>query len=770
MADLKRTWSLRTKLLATYLLIVGASMVMLFTAFEYRNYLNATNRLHEQIKQIASFQSSTLSVPVWNFDEQSIRLAMSTLSNNPYFISGTLLDDYGHVLEHVGPQDVEPRTPELKISTDIVFSGSERDEVVGKLILVFDDTQVQEQATERLLFDSFILVLLAASLIGGTFFASQRLIGKPLDLLLHGIRRAKASDGFEPVSWQSSDEIGQVITAFNDMMQHQDETDAALRSARNTAVEAEARVKDAIENISEAFVLFDHRQQLVLCNTRFRDFYDYSDDDIEPGIEYRQLIDMDIERGVVPAIDHFGRSYHDLRSAYNWDTSGSIEVALTDGRHLLIRERPTHAGGRVGIQTDITEIKRAERELRRARDELEHRVEERTHELQAATTEAKKANLAKSEFLSRMSHELRTPLNGILGFAQLLIMDQRHPLSEKQSEYIEHVLKGGNLLLELINEVLDLAKIESGRISLSIEKIDPATIVNECVDMMEPFAAEQNISITMTGVQKSSHYVVGDFTRLKQVLTNLLSNSIKYNIPKGKVALDSSPGPKGFWRMTVTDTGYGIAQKDVEQLFQPFNRLNAENSDIEGTGIGLTITKHLIEVMGGEIGVHSNPGEGSTFWVDIPLSEEEILVGSTPTVQQSSTQPKRLEGDKTILYVEDNPANMRLMRELITQLPHTVFVEAVTAEEGFELMKDQKPDLVLMDINLPGMSGFEAYEMMKDDPNLNDIPVIALTANAMPNEVERGHELGFTAYLTKPIDVAATLSEITRTLSDAADG
>ncbi|WP_051609986.1 ATP-binding protein [Terasakiella pusilla] len=767
MPENKRTWTLRTKLLATYLIIVGVSMVVLFTAFEYRNYYNANKRLHEQIQEIAEFQSSTLSVPVWNFDEQSIRLAMSTLANNPYFISGTLLDDYGHVLEHVGPKGVKPGSEKLKISRDIVFSGSERDEIVGKLVLIFDDTQVIEQALERLIFDSFILVLLAASLIGGTFIASQRIIGKPLDLLLKGIRRAKAADNFEAVKWESSDEIGQVITAFNDMMLHQVETDAALRSARNTAVEAEARVKDAIENISEAFVLFDNKQQLVLCNTRFKDFYEYNDDDIEPGIEYNRLIELDIERGVVPAVDHFGRSYHDLRSAYNWETSGSIEVALTDGRHLLIRERPTHAGGRVGIQTDITELKRAERELRRARDELEHRVEERTHELQAATTDAKKANRAKSEFLSRMSHELRTPLNGILGFAQLLLMDQRHPLSDKQSEYIEHVLKAGNLLLELINEVLDLAKIESGRISLSIENIDPNNVVNECVDMIEAYASEQNITITRTGHQAADYYVIADFTRLKQVLSNLLSNAIKYNIQNGKVLLDSSPGPLGFWRYTVTDTGYGIEEEFQDQLFQPFNRLNAENTDIEGTGIGLTITKHLIEIMGGEIGVDSKLGEGSTFWVDIPLSDEIIHHDTPVSVDIISELPKRLDGVKTILYVEDNPANMRLMRELLTQLPRTNFVEAGTAEEGLELIRGNKPDLVLMDINLPGMDGFDAFEVMRDDSEMCDIPVIALTANAMPREVDRGKELGFKAYLTKPIDVASTLAEITRVLEES---
>lgn len=767
MPETKRTWSLRTKLLATYLLIVGVSMVVLFTAFEYRNYHNANKRLHEQIKQIADFQSSTLSVPVWNFDEQSIRLAMSTLANNPHFISGTLLDDYGHVLEHVGKEGAEPNVPELKVARDIIFSGSERDEVVGKLVLIFGDDQVQSQALERLIFDSFILILLAASLVGGTFIASQRLIGKPLDLLLKGIRRAKVTDDYEPVKWQSSDEVGQVINAFNDMMSHQIETDAALRAARNAAVEAEARLKDAIENISEAFILFDKQQNLVLCNTRFKDFYEYSDEDIRAGISYNRLIELDIERGVVPAVDHFGRSYHDLRSAYNWDTSGSIEVALTDGRHLLIRERPTHAGGRVGIQTDITEIKRAERELRRARDELEHRVEERTHELQAATTEAKKANRAKSEFLSRMSHELRTPLNGILGFAQLLLMDQRHPLSDKQSEYIEHVLKAGNLLLELINEVLDLAKIESGRISLSIENIDPSNVVNECVDMIDAYASEQNISIQRTGNDSPQKYVIGDFTRLKQVLSNLLSNAIKYNVANGKVVLDSSEGPQGFWRYTVTDTGYGIEEGNQDQLFQPFNRLNAENTDIEGTGIGLTITKHLIEIMGGEIGVNSKLGEGSTFWVDIPLSDETIVRDAPELNLEISHLPKRIDGTNSILYVEDNPANMRLMRELITQLPRTDFIEAGTAEEGLELIKHSKPDLVLMDINLPGMDGFEAFEVMRDDPNMSDIPVIALTANAMPREVEKGRELGFKAYLTKPIDVASTLAEITRVLEES---
>lgn len=319
----------------------------------------------------------------------------------------------------------------------------------------------------------------------------------------------------------------------------------------------------------------------------------------------------------------------------------------------------------------------------------------------------------------------------------------------------------------MINEVLDLAKIESGRISLSIENIDPSNVVNECVDMIDAYAGEQNIAIERIGNDNPDKYVIGDFTRLKQVLSNLLSNAIKYNVANGKVILDSSEGPQGFWRYTVTDTGYGIEEGNQDQLFQPFNRLNAENTDIEGTGIGLTITKHLIEIMGGEIGVNSKLGEGSTFWVDIPLSDQSIIRDAPELNVEISHLPKRINGTNSILYVEDNPANMRLMRELITQLPRTEFIEAGTAEEGLELIKQSKPDLVLMDINLPGMDGFEAFEVMRDDPNMSDIPVIALTANAMPREVEKGRELGFKAYLTKPIDVASTLAEITRVLEES---
>lgn len=764
MPEGKRTKTLQSKLLATYLGVVCASMIVLFTAFEYRNYTNASSRLHEQIRQIADFQSSTLSVPVWNFDEQSIRLAMSTLANNPSFVSATLLDDYGHTLEHIGPRGVTPRTDKLKVTRNIVFSGSERTETVGKLVMIFDDEQVQTQAMERLIFDGFMLLLLAASIVGGTFFASQRLIARPLGVLLNGIKRARSIEEFKPIEWSSNDEIGQVISAFNDMMRHQSETDDALRSARNAAVEAEERLKDAIENISEAFVLFDHHKKLVLCNTRFKDFYGYSDSEIEPGISYGRLIEIDVERGVIPAFDHFGRSYFDLRTAYNWDTSGSMEVAMTDGRHLLIRERPTHAGGRVGIQTDITEIKRAERELRRARDELEHRVQERTQELQEATTDAKKANRAKSEFLSRMSHELRTPLNGILGFAQLLLMDQRHPLTDKQSEYVEHVLKAGNLLLELINEVLDLAKIESGRISLSIENIDPNNVVEECLEMMNAYANEQKILLERGLSHPSDYYVKGDFTRMKQILSNLLSNAIKYNVAAGKVTLDSSPGPDGFWRYTVIDTGFGIEDHQQDQLFQPFNRLNAENSDIEGTGIGLTITKHLVELMGGEIDFESTLGEGSIFWVDIPLSDDVIPHTPQKTEKLEDKSPEDLKSEKKILYVEDNPANMRLMRELLSQMANIRFMEAGTAEEGLEMMHTHRPDLVLMDINLPGMDGFEALKVIQEDEALKDTPVVALTANAMPRDVERGRERGFVAYLTKPIDVTQTLHEITRVL------
>jgi PAS domain S-box-containing protein len=370
-------------------------------------------------------------------------------------------------------------------------------------------------------------------------------------------------------------------------------------------------------------------------------------------------------------------------------------------------------------------------------------------ELKEATAAAEQANLAKSDFLSSMSHELRTPLNAILGFAQL-IDSGTPPPTATQKRNLEQILKAGWYLLDLINEVLDLALIESGKITLSLEPVPLAEVMQECRAMIEPQAQKHGIGVTYP--QLAAPVVLrADRTRLKQILINLLSNAIKYNRPGGQVTLECTPRPPSSIRLSVRDTGAGLTPTQVAQLFQPFNRLGKESGAEEGTGIGLMVTKHLAEMMGGAIGVESAAGVGSVFWVELALSSATPAAPSPHAGEPLPPLPPPDAPPRTLLYVEDNPANLELVEQLIARRPDLRLLSAADGSIGIEFARAHLPDLILMDINLPGISGIEAMKVLRADPATAQIPIIALSANALPRDIEKGLQAGFFRYLTKPI-------------------
>ena len=373
-------------------------------------------------------------------------------------------------------------------------------------------------------------------------------------------------------------------------------------------------------------------------------------------------------------------------------------------------------------------------------------------ELESAKSVAEKANLAKSEFLSSMSHELRSPLNAILGFAQLMESDSTPP-SPSQNESIAQILQAGWHLLTLINEILDLAKVESGQVPLSREPVSLAEVLLECQGMIEPQAQQRGISMTFPRFDKLC-FVNADRTRVKQVLINLLSNAIKYNREHGMVEVTYTESTPGRIRISIKDSGAGLAADQLAQLFQPFNRLGQEGSAEEGTGIGLVVAKRLVEMMGGIIGVESTVGVGSVFWFElISAAEPQLAIeegDGAALTQRLVPQGARLQ---TLLYVEDNPANLKLVEQVIARHPDIRLLTAVDGNSGIEIARASRPDAILMDINLPGINGYEALKILRSDPATAHIPVIAVSANAMPLDVERGLEAGFFRYITKPIKV-----------------
>ncbi|MEQ1800952.1 MAG: ATP-binding protein [Gammaproteobacteria bacterium] len=375
------------------------------------------------------------------------------------------------------------------------------------------------------------------------------------------------------------------------------------------------------------------------------------------------------------------------------------------------------------------------------------RIEENLHEAMAV---ADSANRAKTDFLSSMSHELRTPLNAILGFAQL--MDSGTPApTPTQKRSLEQILKAGWYLLELINEVLDLALIESGKVTLSREPVSLGEVMQECRAMIEPQAQQRGITMTFPAFAAPS-FVSADRTRMKQVLINLLFNAIKYNKPAGTVVVECSPGGPGVIRIGIRDTGSGLTGAQLAQLFQPFNRLGKETGAEEGTGIGLVVAKRLVEFMGGTIGADSTVGAGSHFWIELTVTDAPQLADPEPAALARPDLPAHT-ALRTVLYVEDNPANLELVEQLMARRPELRLLGAADGDLGIEFARACRPDVILMDINLPGISGIEAMKLLRADPATAHIPIIALSANAIPRDIEKGLEAGFFNYLTKPIRV-----------------
>jgi PAS domain S-box-containing protein len=513
---------------------------------------------------------------------------------------------------------------------------------------------------------------------------------------------------------------------------------------------SEKRLSQAFNVSPDAIVIISLKDERIIdMNERFVGFSGYSRAELmdKSSLELGLCGDR-AKRDEVLALLRQQGSLRDFETPFI-SRDGEIHIVLLSAEVTQINNVPCM----LSVLHDITARKQAELELLRAKE--------------AAET----ANRAKSEFLSRMSHELRTPLNAILGFGQLLESDMEEPLTVSQTENVEQITKAGWHLLELVNEVLDLSRIEAGKMQMNLNDLLLAEVVQDSIDLIAPLAAEHGIQIIDEITPCMIHYVHADHTRLKQVMLNYLSNAVKYNSKGGEITLKCEQMPDGKLRVSVSDTGPGIPDSKLEELFMPFSRLDADDTEVQGTGVGLAVVKRLVELMGGSVGVSSEVGRGSTFWVEMnEVFPDAVEVGGGVMMEEGADKGgyRNAAQTRNVLYVEDNKANADLVDSIIKRRrPNIRLVCIRSAEEALEKALSECPDLILMDLNLPGINGLDALELMHEFDELRDVPVIAMSADAIPEQIEKCLAAGFRNYLTKPFDVDQFLSIVDNALNSA---
>jgi two-component system sensor histidine kinase/response regulator len=560
---------------------------------------------------------------------------------------------------------------------------------------------------------------------------------------VYGVLTASPWRSIEHAGWVIFEDIFLVISCLRSIRE--------MRSIANRTAALEASEQNSRQIFEDApigMAVVGLNERFSRTNAAFRDMIGYSEEELteRTPLDITYPDDLALSRQLVEAmLNGGGRSYVEKRYVRK---NGEVRWATRTG--CIIRDgggQPQHF---LIMVEDISDRKAAEDE----RTRIEKALRE-------AKEEADRANHAKSEFLSRMSHELRTPLNAILGFGQLL--DRQNP-TDVQRQRISHILGAGEHLLDLLNEVLDISRIEAGRMQLSVEPVSMSEALTEAIDLMRPMAAERSIHLIAPKKIDKHYYVLADRQRFKQVLLNLLSNGVKYTPRRGRVTLSCGESGKDKLRVVVSDTGTGISAEKRSRLFTPFDRLGAEHTNVQGTGLGLALSQRLIQTMGGAIGVNSEVGRGSTFWVELPRTASPLEKASP---RKKVNPPKRNGAARSvkrkILYIEDNLSNFTLVEQILQEQPDIELMTAMQGKIGVDLARQHLPDLILLDLHLPDLPGWEVLARLKAHKATDRIPVVVISADATTRQIQRLRNAGVREYLTKPLNVAKFVQVVEKT-------
>ncbi len=751
-----RTKSVQAKVLLLVVPLVLISTLAIFTLFELNARSQAQAELQAKLQRLADIQSAVLAESLWNVNDAQVELILAALITDQDVLAASVFDDRERLVASVGAVD-QLETSAYLTRTEITFGEGARATVVGHLDLALTDARLAQLRSERLILTTALAGILLAAVIMATVAANKQAVGRPLALLMESINREQQGQSRQAVDWQSEDEIGQVVSAFNAMQRRQSAYEAQLKEASDVleqrveertaglvkaeaeAQEARVQLTDAIESISEGFALYDPEDRLVLANSTFvRMMYPGIENDVTHNATFETIIRNAVAHGLISDALEDTEEWIAARLEDHKNPKGPQLQKRRNDAWYRLEERRTDDGGMVVTYTDITELQRAKEA-------------------------AEAANEAKSAFLATMSHEIRTPLNGIIGMSTLM---QGTKLDAEQKDFCDTIETAADTLLTIINDILDFSKVEAGALELEAEPMDLVETVESSVDLVASRAGEKGIELACRIDPDVPLAIRGDPVRLKQILMNLLNNAVKFT-EIGEVVLtcsleDRPADDMAVLRFSVRDTGIGIPEDRMDRLFKSFSQVDASTTRrYGGTGLGLVITKRLVELMGGEIIVTSQIGKGTEFSFTLP---GQIVARPAPT--RDEEQLDAIKG-KRVLVLDDNRTNRLILSEKLRNWELEPTQSGLPSEALALLQGDAHFDAIIVDFKMPEMTGLEFTEAARTALGHRTPPMILFSSitSTERNFREEVNAMNYAAILTKPAKSQQLLSALVRTLA-----